>query len=261
MTTLTAVTSEYQPDLTVPAADIDSDARRESLIKAMLPLVNHIVHRMAIYLPPHLSHEDLISAGVIGLIDAVDRFDPQRGTSLKSYCALRIRGAVLDELRRLDWVPRSVHREARKLQEAQELAAQKLGREPTEDEIREQLGMEEEDFYQLLDRVKPASYFSLQEPVKESEEGSSLAHEEVLADARAQSADEQALQQEDKTILIEQLHLLPTQQMQVLTLYYLEDLRLKEIADILDLTESRVSQIHTLAIQRLRGAFHRARKK
>jgi RNA polymerase sigma factor for flagellar operon FliA len=237
------------------------DKGREETIEAMLPLVNHIVLRMAMYLPPHLSHEDLVSAGVIGLIDAVDRYDPTKGTVLKTYCSLRIRGAILDELRRLDWVPRSVHREARRLQEAQEKVAQRLGREPMEEEVRQELGVSEEDFQKLLDRVKPASYFSLQEPVREGEDGDSLMHEEILADVRASDAAMNLLREEDLQILKEQLNKLPLPQMQILCLYYMEDLRLKEIAEIMDLTESRVSQIHTMAVNRLRSTFDKARKR
>src|SRR5664279_134013 len=106
-----------------------SASNREQTIESMLPLVKHIVSRMAIYLPPHISRDDLSSAGVVGLIDAVDRFSDDKECSLKTYCSIRIRGAILDELRRLDWVPRSVHRDARRLSEIQEVLAQELGRE------------------------------------------------------------------------------------------------------------------------------------
>ena len=237
------------------------DPEREKTIESMLPLVHHIVSRMALYLPPHLSREDLVSAGVIGLIDAVDRYDPKKGTALKTYCSLRIRGSILDELRRLDWVPRSVHREARELQKAQDAAAQKVGREPTEEEIRNEMGLDSEEFAQLLARIRPTSYFSLQEPIYDNGDGDALTHEEILADNRAQDAVEVVLHEEDKKIVKEQLQNLPLAQMQVLTLYYMENLRLKEIAEILDLTESRVSQIHTMAVSRLRSSFKRERKR
>lgn len=247
----------------VPAEKSKSGLTRNQKIESMLTLVNHIVNRVAIYLPPQITKEDLVSAGVIGLIDAVDRYDPQKGTSLKTYCSLRIRGAVLDELRRLDWTPRSVYRDSRELQRAQERVAQKMGREPTEEETRQEMGLTEEEFRKLLERIRPTTYFSLQEPIRESSsgEGDAMLHEEVVADPRGKDAITLALTEEDKKIVRDQLQQLPMAQMQVLSLYYMEDLRLKEIAEILNLTESRISQIHTLAVHRLRSAFFRARKR
>lgn len=234
---------------------------RHELIECMLPLVHHIVSRMAIYFPPHLSREDLVGAGVIGLIDAIDRYDETKGTTLKTYCSLRIKGSIVDELRRLDWIPRTVHKEARALQDAQERLSHRLKREPNEMEIRNELGMTEEEFAKMLDRVRPMSYFSLQEPLRENLEGDAFTHEDIVADNRVADAAKNVLHDEDLKIMREQLYNLPMHHQQVLTLYYIEDLRLKEIAEVLDLTESRVSQIHTLAIARLRSSFERARQK
>lgn len=270
MNTLAELSTERQPmaaedsfpDQPVEAGPLKmTPAEREKLITDTLPLVHHIVLRMAMYLPPHLSKEDLVSAGVIGLIDAVDRYDASKGTSLKTYCSLRIRGAILDELRRLDWIPRSVHKDSRRLQDAQERASHRLGREPMEEEVRQELGLSEDDFQRLLDRVRPASYLSLQETAYDGEDGGSLLQQDILADDRAIDPSATALHEEDKSLLRQQLLGLPMQQIQILSLYYMEDLRLKEIAEILNLTESRVSQIHTLAIHRLRSAFNRARKR
>ena len=238
-----------------------TEAEKEELIRSMLPLVNHIVNRMGLFLPPHISQDDLISAGVIGLLDAVERYDPARGSSIKTFCSFRIRGEILDELRRLDWVPRSVHREARALESVQDTLAQRLGREPNEEELRVELKMSPVEFTELLDRIRPATYFSLQEPVFDSEGGEALAHEEVLADEGTPTPFASLLNAEDKAILRSTMEKLPAQQLHVLSLYYMEGLRLKEIAEILDITESRVSQVHTLAITRLRAAFLRERKR
>lgn len=153
----------------MPQAKIETEAERDALIRSMIPLVHHIVARMGLFLPPHIAQEDLVSAGVIGLIDAVERYDASRGSSLKTFCSFRIRGEVLDELRRLDWVPRSVHREARMLEGAQEAIAQRLGREPTEDELCQELHIGRQQLTELLDRIKPTTYFSLQEPIYEGE--------------------------------------------------------------------------------------------
>lgn len=239
---------------------IPTPENRDSLIEQNLPLVRHIVGRMMMHLPSHVCADDLFSAGVMGLIQAVDRYNCDRGANLKTYCTLRIRGAILDELRRQDWVPRSVHREARKLQEVQSQLAQRLGREPSTEEVAKELAMPLEAFHELVDRVKPVSFISIQEPVLGGDSGDPLFKEETLADQNATDSLRELLGTEDRRILIEQLRLLPKQQMQVLSLYYIEDLRLKEIAEIMGLTESRVSQIHTLAISRLRSAFERARQ-
>ncbi len=229
-------------------------------VEALLPLVRHVVSRIAIYLPPHVTKDDLVSAGVLGLLDAVNRYDPTRGASLPSYCHLRIRGAVLDELRRLDWVPRSVHEDAKRLERAQEKLAAELGREPEDEEVRAALQLTPDEFSELLDRVKPVSFLSLQEPAYHDDSGEPLLHEEVLADPRSTDSLAHLLQEEDHEQLRDQLKILPKQQLIVLSLYYYEGLRLREIAEVMDLTESRVSQIHALAITRLGKFFERLRK-
>ncbi len=233
---------------------------RDQIIESMLPLIRHIAGRLAIYLPPYISMEDLYSAGVIGLIDAVDRYNPEKNCSLKTYCTLRIRGSILDELRTLDWIPRSIHRDSRKLMTAQETVAQRLGREPLEEEIQTELGLSNEEFNDLLERTKPAHFFSLQDSAPCSDDVEPLLNEEIYSNPDEILSDGEILKKEDKKILDEQMKKLPLQQIQVLSLHYMEGLRLKEISEILDLTQARVSQIHTLAIQRLKSAFERSRR-
>lgn len=244
--------------LSPPAGGARAKALREEQILTMLPFVRHITGRLHFFLPPHLSQEDLISAGVIGLIGAIDRFDPSKGASLRTYCSLRIRGAILDELRRQGWAPRSVLKDSKVLAETQHRLAQELGREPEEGELRKALNLSAEDFASLLERTRPALHFSLQEALCSTDDGT-LLHEDILADPSSPNALLHLLQAEDLHLVQKCLQRLPEQQLQVLTLYYLEDLRLKEIAEILGITESRVSQIHTLALTRLRTLFHKAR--
>lgn len=228
-------------------------------VARMLPLVKHVAGRIALLLPPHITKEELISAGVLGLLDALHKFDSSKGSNLRSYCILRIRGAILDELRRLDWVPRSVHRDARRIASAQHNVAQKLGREPHDVEIAEEMGISVTQLHSMLDRVKPSSFLSLNDPVFGADDSDSLIQEEVLADSATPDAFQEMLRKEEREILLAQLKQLPEVQRQVLVLYYLEDLRLREIAEVLNLTESRISQIHTLAIARLRTALIRER--
>ncbi len=257
----TMICSEEETASLPLASPSSSDEERSRRIEDLLPLVRHIVGRMAMHLPPHLSKDDMIGAGVVGLMEAVDRYDEGRGCSLKTFCSLRIRGAILDELRRHDWVPRSVHRDARQLRQVHDLLAQQMGREPTEEELRQEMGLDPEEFGSFLDRVRPIRYVSMQEAVGGAHNHESLSHEEVVADVRAHDGCHLLLEEEDREILRHQIKALPSQQLQVLTLYYMEELRLREIAEILKLTESRVSQIHTLAISRLRAAFERARRR
>jgi len=227
----------------------------------MLPLVRHVVSRMAIYFPAFVSQEDLLSAGVVGLIQAIDRYDPQRGSSLRTFASIRIRGAVLDELRRLAGLPRSVFRETRELVTVQNDLSQELGREPDENEIAQRMGLGRSEFDAMLERIRPVTCFSLDEPAYDGDASDSLLNSEVLADPAALDAAADSLQKEDLAVMHEMMNRLPTQQKQVLALYYMEDLRLKEIAEIMGITESRVSQIHTLAINRLRIAIDRIRKR
>jgi RNA polymerase sigma factor for flagellar operon FliA len=237
----------------------DQPKTREELIQSFLPLVHHLLGRMAIYLPSYIAKDDLISAGIMGLIDAVDRYDATKGTQLKTYCSIRIRGAIVDELRKMDWVPRSVHRDAKTLQAAQETLAQRLGREANEEEIRQEMKLDENEFQILMDRVKPATYFSLQD-VAFTSDGEGLTNAEVIEDHTAEDSLTHLLGLEDRELLFQLMQKLPQKQLQVLSLYYMEGLRLKEIAQVLDITESRVSQIHALAVTRLRGAFEQVRK-
>lgn len=237
-----------------------SKEEQQKSIESMIPLVRHIVSRLAIYLPPHITKDDLVSSGVLGLMDAVQRYDPSRGASLSSYCHLRIRGAVLDELRRLDWVPRSVHEDAKRLQNAQDKLSQALHREPTELELRDELGLTDDQFSELLDRIKPITFYSLQEPAFCDDNGEALTHEEIIPDTKAESPLGNLFRTEDHEMLKDQLQSLPKPQLIVLSLYYYEGLRLREIAEVMDLTESRVSQIHALAITRLKKFFERQRQ-
>jgi len=232
---------------------------QETLTESLLPLVRQVVNRLAIFLPSYVAREELVGAGVLGLMDAVKRYDATKGSSLNTYCSLRIRGAILDELRRLDWVPRSVHHDARKLAQVQERLAQLFGREATPEEIKDDLKLGDSEYQTLLDRVKPIAFFSLHEPAYGSDDSDAVLNEEIVADQRTLDASAEILRQEDRELLLASLRRLPKAQAQVLVLYYIEDLQLKEIAEILQLTESRISQIHTLAIVRLRALFERER--
>jgi RNA polymerase sigma factor for flagellar operon FliA len=234
-----------------PAAD------REETIRSLLYLVQHIAGRLVAKLPSHVAKEDLISAGVVGLIDAVDRYDASKGCSLKTYSSLRIRGAMVDELRSQDWVPRTVHRDEKIYEAAAEKLGQKHGREATPEEIRIELGMTPAAFEQFSERTQSIVSFSLNECCSD-EDGNSIDRGEIMPSMATPTAFDEILRAEDRALLREELDRLPRNEKLVLCLYYMEDLRLKEIAAILEVSESRVSQIHTEALRRLTAAMQKA---
>ena len=236
---------------------VETPQNREETIRGLLYLVQHIAGRVVSKLPAHIAKEDLVSAGVVGLIDAVDRYDATRGCSLKTYSSLRIHGAIVDELRRQDWVPRTVHRDEKIYAQAVDTLGQKLGRTPTPEEIRAELGMTPEDFEHFTDRTQTAPSFSLNEAWLD-DDGVMMDRSETMPNLSTPTALEEMLQQEDRELLREELERLPRTEKIVLCLYYMEDLRLKEIALILEVSESRVSQIHTEALRKITAAMRRA---
>jgi RNA polymerase sigma factor FliA len=249
-------TQELQQEwLTEPASDVP--ANREETIRSLLYLVQHMAGRLVARLPSHVAKEDLISAGVVGLIDAVDRYDSSKGCSLKSYSSLRIRGAMVDELRSQDWVPRTVHRDEKIYDQAAEKLSQKLGREASPQEIRGELGMTPQAFEQFSERTQSSAPFSLNESCSD-EDGNSIDRGEIMPNLATPTAFDEVLRKEDKVLLHEELNRLPCNEKLVLCLYYMDDLRLREIAQILKVSESRVSQIHTEALRRLTAAMRRA---
>jgi len=248
------LTQEWMAE--APAADTQPQNREET-IRSLLYLVQHIAGRVVSKLPAHVAKEDLISSGVVGLIDAVDRYDASKGCSLKTYSSLRIHGAMVDELRRQDWVPRTVHRDEKIYDQASEKLGQKLGRQPTSEEIRIELGMTPEAFEQFQERTQTIPSFSLNEAWAD-EDGNSIDRGEIMPNLSTPTAFDEILREEDRAILHEELDRLPKNEKLVLCLYYMEDLRLKEIALILEVSESRVSQIHTEALRRLTTAMRKA---
>jgi RNA polymerase sigma factor FliA len=231
-------------------------------ILSMLPLVKTVVGRIAITLPSHISQEDLMSAGLMGLMDAVQRYDASKGCSLKNYVAIRIRGAVLDELRNMDWAPRSVHKMARDFRKIQAELEQRLGREASEVEMATEMKISLEELDKLLDTIRPTSFISLQDVRSHRDGGGDdLLHEECVADPNSPTPLANTLDNESHALVVEAIKTLNPTEQKVLALYYYEGLRLKEIAEALSVTESRVSQIHTLAVQRLRTKIEQAQKR
>jgi RNA polymerase sigma factor for flagellar operon FliA len=249
-----------QARATAPAARANTPAvtyNKEDLLKRFAPLVRHVVERVAATLPRNVDHEDLYSAGVLGLLDAHAKFDTRKGVKFETYAVWRIKGAVLDQLRALDWASRSMRRKARNLDGVTRRLDQKLGRAASEEEVARELKMSREDFYRLLDHVRGAVLVSLDEArSNDGEDQGTLA--DHLADPT--SVDLEARLEDDQTrrMLLRTIDLLPEQERLVVALYYYEHLTLKEIGRTLGISESRVSQVHTRAMARLKLRLHKA---
>jgi RNA polymerase sigma factor for flagellar operon FliA len=226
------------------------------LVQQYLPLVGAILGRLAMTLPDHVDHDDLQSAGLVGLLQAVRNYDPGSGNSFETYARVRIRGAMLDELRRMDWVPRTVHEKARKIQNTMAELEQKLGCTPTEAQVAKAMNLSVTEYVKLLDEVRPAAFVCL-DSVSANENGDSGSLYEVVADTSEDGPAEQTSQRELKQVVLERLKELPDIQRKVLALYYGEDLHLREIAEVFGLTESRICQIHSQAIMAIRSYVQR----
>jgi RNA polymerase sigma factor for flagellar operon FliA len=226
------------------------------LVQQYLPLVKTVVGRLAMTLPAHVSAEDLYSAGLVGLLNAVRRFNPKTGVLFETYARVRIRGAIFDELRRLDWVPRSVHDKARKVEEQLRKLEQKKGRAPTEEEMAEALGLSVKEYTELLTEIRPATFVCLDSVRSAEQEGEATQHEAV-ADASQHDPGYTTARREMAKLIAQRLPHLPEPQRKVLALYYFEDLRLREIAEVFGVTESRISQIHAAAILSIKAYLAR----
>lgn len=222
-------------------------AAEGAIVEQYLPLVRNVVGRLALSLPPHVDGEDLYSAGLGGLLNAVRQYDPRAGTAFETYARLRIRGSVFDELRRMDWVPRSVHNKARKVQAAIQHLEQINGRPPTDEEVADELDVSLNSYRKLLEQVRPATFVCLDSTLN-LEHDDALSPHESMADQRQENPLEGTYRREMAELIARRINALPETQRRVLALYYYEDMRLREIAEIFNLTESRICQIHAQAV-------------
>jgi RNA polymerase sigma factor FliA len=224
---------------------------RDRLILHYSPLVKFVAGRVGVGLPQSVDQADLVSYGVFGLIDAIEKFEPQRGFKFETYAIARIRGAIIDELRSYDWVPRSIRAKARSIERAYSKLENELRRSPTDKELAEELGFTEEELASTLSQISFVGIIALDEAITgERGDGSTLG--DTIAD-RAGDPLEAYEVEETKRILADAINRMPERERLVLTLYYYEGLTLAEIGDVLGVTESRVCQIHTKAILQMRS--------
>src|ERR1043165_4408658 len=225
-------------------------AERDALINEALPLIKHIAHRIASRLPSNIEMQDLINAGVIGLLDAIDKFEPERNVKFKTYAEVRVRGAILDSLRNLDWAPRSLRRKSKDLERTYADLSQKLGRPATDEEVSEALGEDIEDYHALVDQLHGLTLGSF-ENLNDSEDSDNYIN--YYPDDGTNDPYVKFESNELTSLLAEAIEELPEKERLVLSLYYYEEFTMKEIGTLLGVNESRVSQLHTKATLRLRG--------
>lgn len=225
---------------------------KDKLVIEYSPLIKFIAQKIAARLPSNIELDDLISSGVIGLMDAIDKWDPTRDNKFKTYAEFRVRGAILDELRAQDWVPRSIRDKAKQLDRVTSALELELGRTATEEEISKALNITIEEFYELVNQVRPVSLLSIDDSQTFSNvDKKSILN--ILEGCRLQNPFNQLNVKTVKDVVTQAIEDLPERQRLVLSLYYYEDLNLKEIGKVLRVTESRVSQLHAQAVTRLRA--------
>ena len=227
---------------------------RDEVLRRHLPLVRRVVQRLAARKPPHIETDDLVSWGIVGLLDAIVKYDSKKEASFSTYAQFRIRGAILDHLRSLDWVPRSVRQKASLIEKVSRQLEGTLGRPPLEEEIASELGVSLDAYQELLTKVGEMSLFSLEDlGFGGGEERFSFERAIEEGDADPLGT---LLTRERVAIVAEAIRRLPERERTVVTLYYHEELTMKEVGGVLGLTESRVSQLHSQAVLRMKGYLH-----
>jgi RNA polymerase sigma factor for flagellar operon FliA len=231
-----------------------SKIAKDKLLLEYAPLVKYIAQRIAINLPASVDRDDLVSSGILGLVKAVETFEPERGFKFETYAGHKIRGAILDDLRAMDWVPRSVRQKARDLQRVYAKLENELGRMPYDDEVCKELNISIKEFEDILSEVTPATIVSLEEAMPDRETDSKeLRIIDTIEDPGSENPLKELGFNEVKDILKEAIAGLPEKEKLVIALYHYEELTLKEIGVVLDISESRVSQIHSKVILKLRS--------
>ncbi|MDR4494425.1 MAG: sigma-70 family RNA polymerase sigma factor [Nitrospirales bacterium] len=239
---------------TIPTKMCLSLQEREELIQEFLPVIKYMAMRLAMRVSNGLNVEDLMSAGMVGLLDAMTKFDPSREIKFRTYAEFRIRGAMLDEIRAMDWVPRSMRERIGKIQHAANEWTKRKGRPPSEAELAEVLGIEPHEVDETLLQAKGSVVLSLEDLGTNDEDSHPIL--DALADRDQPTPLESLVSEDARRALVEAIERLPERQRLVLTLYYFEELTMKEIGVVLSVTESRICQLHAQAMIRLKALLH-----
>jgi RNA polymerase sigma factor for flagellar operon FliA len=248
-----ALTEKVEDELWRAYRKTKDDAIRNRLIKQYLPLVKYVAGKLAVGMPQNVEFDDLVSYGVIGLFDAIEKFDPGKHVKFKTYAVTRVRGAIFDQLRQLDWVPRSVRQKSRELEETVRRLEAQMGRSATDEEIAREMGLNSREFEKLVMKISGTTVLSLNDVWYAGDDADRMSIGDSIESPHSRNPDTIVEKQEMKRVIVEAIQDLPDKEKKVLVLYYYEDLTLKEIGAVLGVTESRISQLHTKAIMRLMG--------
>ncbi len=227
-------------------------AIRDHLIKKYAPLVKYVAGKVAVGMPHNVEFDDLVGYGVFGLFDAIDKFDPEKHVKFKTYAVTRLRGSIFDELRSIDWVPRSVRQKSREIEETIVSVESQLGRAASDKEIADAMHVSVEEFQDMMMKVSGTSIMSINDVWHGGDDSDKISIVESIESPSSLNPDVIVEKDEIKKVIVQAIQDLPEKEKKVLVLYYYEDLTLKEIGEVLAVTESRVSQLHTKAIMRLR---------
>ena len=227
-------------------------AIREAFIKQYAPLVKYVAGKVAVGMPNNVEFDDLVGYGVFGLIDAIDKYDPDKNVKFKTYAVTRIRGAIFDELRLIDFVPRSVRQKTREIEATISSLEAQLGRTASDQEIAGAMGIDEGEYMKVIQKISGTSIISLNDLWYSGDDNDKVSIGDSIESPSSLNPEVIAERDEIRRVIVEAINELPDKEKKILVLYYFEDLTLREIGQVLDVTESRVSQLHTKAIMRLR---------
>lgn len=226
---------------------------REYFIKKYAPLVKYVAGKVAVGMPHNVEFDDLVSYGTFGLLDAIEKYDPSKEVKFKTYAMTRVRGGIFDELRNVDWIPRSIRQKAKQVEKIILELENRMGRTAEDEEIAHELDIDIDEFHDLMSKISGTSLISLNDVWHGNDENEEMVFVDTLESPEALNPDTIVEREEIKNMIVECIKKLPDREKKVVVLYYYEDLTLKEIGEVLEVTESRVSQLHTKAIMRLRG--------
>ena len=233
---------------------------RDKFIRQYMPLVKYVAGKLAVGMPGSVEFDDLVGFGQFGLLDAIEKFDPAKNVKFKTYAVTRIRGAIFDELRQMDWVPRSVRQKSREIEDTIVDLESKLGRTATDAEIAQQMGVSEAEYQQTVMKVSGTSVLSLNDVWYSGNDNDHMSIGDSIESPSSLNPDVIVEREEIRKIIVEAINELPEKEKMVIVLYYHEDLTFKEIGQVLDVSESRISQLHTKANLRLRAKLTNLRK-
>ncbi|MDR2481617.1 MAG: RNA polymerase sigma factor WhiG [Spirochaetaceae bacterium] len=233
---------------------------RERFIKQYAPLVKYVAGKVAVGMPHNVEFDDLVSCGTFGLLDAIEKFDPEKFVQFKTYAVTRIRGAIFDELRATDWVPRSVRQKTREVEEAIGALEAQYGRPAKDSEIAEYLKIDEAEYNKIMRQITASSILSLNDVWFSGDENDKVSIGETIESPKSLEPEMMVERDEIQRVIVNIINQLPDKEKKIIVLYHYEDLTLKEIGQVLDITESRVSQLHSKAMLRIRAKLTNVRK-